>query len=1610
MFPIRTRPGVFLFSLILILMTANLASAAPEGQVVFEGSYGANSLQWDADAKGQSLPVVNGTRTLTEPGLPALPVDDLLLMMPAGTRVASAWIEPLATHLVKLKGPLAVSGDHVVDSGEFHSVNRLAEVDGQFPAVWGEFGGNHVWRGNQLLAVTVYPVRKVMVNGEAALEVLDDYAVRVEYDTAPPVSDVVLRERLVPGERTRNVRTLQQLVRNPEVVESQVRSVGQTVESQSDGFNPSKTPSLTGSPVDYLIITNEAMKTEFQRLADFKTASGIRTVVTTVEYIETNFRNGADLQETVRMFIIDAYQKWGIEYVMLGGDTDVLPARYVDNSFYPANGSTMIPADLYFACLDGTWNANEDYSYGDPESSGGDGDDVDFAEEVYLGRATVSSAAAAAVFVDKVMTYETTAAGASWPNRALYAAEVLFWTTPEETEIVMDGAQFSDQMVTDLLTQCTDMEYLRMHETDELFPRDLPLTRTSLIDTLNTGHYGIFNQIGHGFYFVMSVGDANFTTTDADNLTNGDNLFLMFSLNCASAAFDYSCLMERLLQNPNGGSVASVGSSRAAFPNTSNGYQQHFFDNLYCGTENRVGNLIALSRMPFLAQTIYNYVDRWTFENYTLLGDPTLPLWTGVPQALAVTHEALNVGDNMIQVHVEGDGALPVENAIVTLNRDGESFATGTTNASGDVFLNYLATGTGDVSLTVRGDNLARQDLSIPVGSGGAYLSKYSVALIDDGTDGTLGNGNGIMEAGETVGLHLTIAETGGGSASGLSGVLSTTAPGVYINTPLVTFPDIGPGGFATADVPVLVNYGINRPDATPVEFTLTVIDDMAQPYNSKFTMVIKAPEFEVVSLDWDDAAYGNGDKVLDNGERVDLTVRVKNFGAGTANSLTATLRTDNFNVVLFDTLATFGALALQDESEASNTFSLQLTDTFRNSTSWILLEDDYGRTYRHDFYLQRPMAPTTMDADSSEGADIIALSWLPAIGTDIKGYNVYRSTGANGPWTKANKDLIDGTSYFRDTGLDLLTRYYYQVESVDSALVPSPRSITIIQATAPAELEGFPVAFSVETSGHLAIGDVDGNGTDEVVLASDEVYVWHHDGNELMDGDGDSQTLGLMTDVSANFQPAGIAMAQLDDQPGYEMVVSDRGNGTQIYVYTRDGSILPGWPQNLAGPTGTDWNWATPAVGDIDGDGAPEIVVNTVNGLTWAWHADGTEVRDGDANPATNGIFYVRPGAEWEWSRCSPALCDLDGDGAKDIIFGTKNGTLGWRLIALKYDGSDVPGFPYIASGGVDNSPAVADLNGDGVMEIVFYDFNKNLHVVQEDGTSYPGFPVNFNIGSNMTPAPSVALGNLDEDPDLEIMWVANRTGDLSTLMAVDTDIDGGLSGVMMSGWPVDVPGSSEGSPVLGDIDGDGAVDVLYGIGGGSEDAPNNLYAIDQDGNAIEGFPITLNGPLMPSPVICDLDHDGDVDIVYGGWDMVVHVWDMPSAYDRMNVPWPTFRGNMRRDGVFFPLELVDVEDAPDVPASFLMNPPYPNPFNPTTSIKLYVAGQGTSADLDLVIYDIQGRKVRTLHSGPVSVGWHTLVWDGKDGSGRTQSSGLYFAKARSGQVSSTYKLTLVK
>ncbi len=90
-----------------------------------------------------------------------------------------------------------------------------------------------------------------------------------------------------------------------------------------------------------------------------------------------------------------------------------------------------------------------------------------------------------------------------------------------------------------------------------------------------------------------------------------------------------------------------------------------------------------------------------------------------------------------------------------------------------------------------------------------------------------------------------------------------------------------------------------------------------------------------------------------------------------------------------------------------------------------------------------------------------------------------------------------------------------------------------------------------------------------------------------------------------------------------------------------------------------------------------------------------------------------------------------------------------------------------------------------------------------------------------------------------------------------------------------------------------------------------------------------------------------------------------------------------------------------------FILFPNYPNPFNPTTAIDFATSKTGMA---NLAVFDVNGRKVKTLLHRNLPRGRHSVIWDATDEQGQAVPSGLYFAKLQSGDELQMIKMTLIR
>jgi hypothetical protein len=691
----------------------------------------------------------------------------------------------------------------------------------------------------------------------------------------------------------------------------------------------------------------------------------------------------------------------------------------------------------------------------------------------------------------------------------------------------------------------------------------------------------------------------------------------------------------------------------------------------------------------------------------------------------------------------------------------------------------------------------------------------------------------------------------------------------------------------------------------------------------------------------------------------------------------------------------------------------------------------------------------------------------------DVAYYNVYRSATPGGPYTLVNVDPIEHAVY-EDTGLMETTTYYYVISAVDDEGNESLTSAEFFGSTNPAQMPGFPIQMGGQTPSSPAMGDIDGDGDIEIVVGSDRVHAWHADGQEILDGDGDPQSWGVINDLGDEYA-APVALANIDANPGLEIIAADLF-GKSVYVLDHMGVPLPGWPKSSP-----DGFRASPVVGDLDGDFLPEVVAINQAGVIYAWHADGQEVRDGDSDPMTDGVFFVTAPAFSHYM--SPALCDIDGDGKDEIIQGTRGGL----VHALNEDGTEVPGWPFTLLGEAVGAAVIGDIDNDGLQEIVVRAKTTDFYVLNHDGTVVPGWPRFIAINDVFFAYSTLALADVDNDNTLEIAATYHSVSTTRLYLLEDNGTD-------YAGWPLTVSTDdiyTESQPVIADLDGDGMLDIMIG------DESKLIYAYDLAGNLIAGFPIATKDAIRATPHLADADLDGDIDMVLHSWDQNVYLYDLPAPWVEANAPWPTFQGNINRTGQYndyvasaaagaafsfvtshngvelnwlmgdddrasYRLERAKVVDdnaggfatlapglrpqeggrltyrdgaaqmgetyvyrlaAVDNPSDVFetdriyvpvsraeLDQTFPNPFNPTTTIQYFVPEGAGAQRVSLVIYDVSGARVRTLVNSDQRSGKFTVTWDGRNNSGDTVGSGVYFYRIQLPGFADTKKMILLK
>jgi hypothetical protein len=169
----------------------------------------------------------------------------------------------------------------------------------------------------------------------------------------------------------------------------------------------------------------------------------------------------------------------------------------------------------------------------------------------------------------------------------------------------------------------------------------------------------------------------------------------------------------------------------------------------------------------------------------------------------------------------------------------------------------------------------------------------------------------------------------------------------------------------------------------------------------------------------------------------------------------------------------------------------------------------------------------------------------------------------------------------------------------------------------------------------------------------------------------------------------------------------------------------------------------------------------------------------------------------------------------------------------------------------------------------------------------------------------------------------------------------------------------------------------------------------MNHDGTSVPGFPIVTQNRIEGGPLLWDVDGDGFTEVVVHSTDEHLYLWRSPGWFWPGFQPWPMFRRTSTHAGEFDPAVTGEPSAVPETgfdPTAPLLGAGVPNPFAGSTSIRFQVPEAAGGSRVRLDVFDLSGRRVRTVAEGAYLPGAYTVTWDGSDASGRRAGAGVYF------------------
>jgi len=628
----------------------------------------------------------------------------------------------------------------------------------------------------------------------------------------------------------------------------------------------------------YVVISAPEYASAAATLAAWKRRKGFPTAVALTSEIGT-------ANSAIKAWLQDAYDTWPDPpaYVVLLGDIDDIPGWSIAQNL----------TDQPYACLDGD----------------------DWLPDLCLGRLSVENAYQAETVVAKTVGYERSPdlADPGWFTRSLMVAANYPAVTPVGT-IMWCGRQLEKLHF--------DPAAAVLYDPYEFPPN--PDHRVWDGGELITGYLeaGVSIVAYRGWaYGVFGWQPPEFTTTDIPGVENGAKLPVVLSFVCDTANFSHeeACMGEVFLRQ---GTPTTPKGAVAFIGNTEFWSHTRFNDALALAFFERVidpgitdlggwilaGKLRLMDYFP-LEMEVANETEEsveFYFNIYNLLGDPELGFWKQTPTALTVSHPAaLAAGANLLELSVrEADGSTPLAGARVGVVQGETLLGCDFSDADGvaRVALSPVAAST-PVQLTVTCPGRICYEATLAAGDGGAAHLAAASCAVDDAPPAGSGNGDGLINPGETIALTVSVTNGGAATATAAGGQLSLLGPATLGSTG-AAFGDVLGGQTVAADAPFLLQVDPGAEDGVGLTGLLEVTHSGGTADRSRLDLAVSAPALTVPAISL------SGDGLLHPGTESALVLTLHNAGSAGTSGGTAVLElAPPGTATLTDAAGTFDAL-----------------------------------------------------------------------------------------------------------------------------------------------------------------------------------------------------------------------------------------------------------------------------------------------------------------------------------------------------------------------------------------------------------------------------------------------------------------------------------------------------------------------------------------------------------------------------------------------------------------------------------------------------------------------------------------------------------------------------